>query len=71
MNLIESAGIDVPGVVVFGGVFEELELISATARCNQIRARALVEDAGNTSVCVVNSDVDLFIFEPERMVVGP
>ncbi len=51
---VERAGVDVPGVVFLGRVFEELKLVAAGAGGEGVELRSLVEETRNASGSLVN-----------------
>ena len=63
---VQRARIDVPGIVVLRCVFEELQLISAPARCKSFEIRLLVEQAGDTAGLLVDHHAKNRIFQRDR-----
>src|SRR5437899_1395775 len=54
--LVEGAGVDVPGVIVLGGVFEGLELVAASSLGQGLEAGLLVVEAGDAAGSGVDDD---------------
>src|SRR6202011_4516822 len=57
-HLVEGAGVDVPGVVVLGGVLEGLELVAAGALGESFVVGFLVEKAGDAAGGWVDYDAE-------------
>src|SRR5581483_1898947 len=62
-SLVECAGIDVPGVVVFRFVYEGLELVAAGVRSECFEVAALVKERRDAAGLRVDSDAEGGVFE--------